>query len=426
MENKDAREFPIIVGLFYGDEGKGTTVDFLCSQAPVDYVVRFSGGPQTAHNVVTADGREHTFSQFGSGTFQGAGTLISQYMLVNPFNMVVEANDLHRLTGKDPFVDTYISESALMITPLHVDANQQREINRGKDAHGSCGEGIGETRAYALYETPDDPIRIGDMENPEILRAKMAALKIYLEKDIPGFKYAHDIEETIDGYRRLLNERPFRIMSDAFISELLVNEKLNFVFEGSQGILLDESFGFHPHTTWSDVTSAKAYELIRQAGLSASVGKTIGITRTYATRHGFGPFPSEFPTHFDWAEFYPEKHNDWGRFQGSWRAGELDVSLLEYAVKVNGGIHAIALTHCDIPPVQVVMGWEHDIVPVAVKDLEYQESLTNMLNRLNVPVVKILNERDPLADMIAILQERLNAPVEILSYGPKAQDKKQL
>jgi adenylosuccinate synthase len=231
-------KIPIVVGLFFGDEGKGTVIDFLCSESPVDYVVRFSGGPQTAHNVVTSDGKHHTFAQFGSGTFQGAGTILSKHMLVNPFNMVLEADDLLRQTGIDPFVDTFISENALLITPVHVEANRQREINRGADAHGSCGEGIGETRAYSLYQTPDNPIVVGDLQRPYALERKLLNLIDYLTADIPNFTYdISSLAGIIDGYERLQNDRPLNIVTDDFIISLLSDETKEFVFEGTQGKL---------------------------------------------------------------------------------------------------------------------------------------------------------------------------------------------
>jgi len=419
------RKIPIILGLFFGDEGKGTAVDFLCYESETDYVVRFSGGPQTAHNVVTHDGKEHTFAQFGSGTFQGAGTILSEYMLVNPFNMVLEADDLLQQTGQDPFDKTYISENALLITPIHVAANRQREINRGANAHGSCGEGIGETRAYALYQTPDNPIVIGDLKKPDVLSRKLDALVQFFKQDIPDFTFATEsIEEILDGYKRLQEDRNINIVSDKFIVGMIADPNLKFVFEGSQGILLDESFGFHPHTTWSNVTAGNALALLEQAGMDRDNAHILGITRTYGTRHGYGPFPSEFPAGYDWETVYPEKHNAWGRFQGSWRAGKLDVPLLQYAVEVNGGIDGIVLTHCDLTVDAVITDWESHLVPSTVKDLAYQETLTQQANSFRHPQLMHLGMWNPLDKLIPLLEERLEAPVEILSYGPTAQDKK--
>lgn len=426
LEANSSRVFPIIVGTGYGDEGKGTVVDFLCSESPIDYVVRFSGGPQTAHNVVTVDGRQHTFSLFGSGTLQGAGTILSEFVLVNPFNMILEANELIKHTGKDPLTNTYISENALLITPVHVEANHQREINRGANAHGSCGEGIGETRAYALYQTPKDPIRIKDMLDPAGLKKKLQALREFLETDVENFISEIDIDEIVDGYSRAMRDRPFNIVPDDFITALIADETLSFIFEGSQGILLDEAFGFHPHTTWSDVTDAKARLLLERAGVKPEQTHRIGITRTYATRHGYGPFPSEYPDSDLTKRQFPEHHNTWGRFQGGWRVGALDLSLLDYAQRVNGGFDSIALTHCDIQVEEVVHGWEKEIEHVTSVDLVHQENITNMLNSFKEPDIVFLNTRDPIGTLIDVLESKLGTPVSILSYGPTAEDKKRV
>lgn len=417
----------IVIGLGFGDEAKGGTVDYLCSRHPTDYVIRFSGGPQTAHNVVTDDGRHHTFAQFGSGTFQGAKTILSEHVLVNPFNMAVEADHLESLTGTDPFDTTYISRKALLITPLHVEANKQREINRGTDAHGSCGQGIGETRDYALnHPHALGPLVIGDLEGSEALfRVKFKALQVHLEKTIPGFIFDGDIYDLIDGYKNLRADRNFQTVDEAWIDEQIRNPAHYNVFEGSQGVLLDEDFGFHPHTTWSSVTDANALNLIRRAGGDVSDYRRIGVTRTYATRHGFGPFPSEF-TGEQWRHDYPESFNAFGRFQGAWRGGLLDLMLLEYAVKVNHGLDEISLSHCDIPVNEVVTGYEglSSLKPAVSKDLDYQETLTGLLNEVKgKQKVCSVSGYEEVARMITEVTE---VPVSIVSFGPCAQDKRKI
>ena len=415
----------VVVGMGFGDEGKGTITDFLCSQREVDYVVRYSGGPQTAHNVVTDNGRHHTFAQFGSGTFQGVPTILSRYMLVNPFNMVVEAGHLFDKIGSNPMEKTYISEHALMITPLHVAVNRYREELRGANAHGSCGEGIGETRSWAI-RNPDRAITVGDLletraSNWDVLKENMNAYLSAIQEELPGFVYDGSIDGIIDGYKDMLQDCPFNIVPDEWISQRL--RVSNYVvFEGSQGILLDEDFGFHPHTTWSAVTDRNARTLVEEAGLDYTAYERIGITRTYTTRHGFGPFPSEFGGD-KWQEHYPEDFNAYGRYQGSWRAGLLDLTLLEYAVKVNKGFDAIALTHADINVTGVVTGYKQfaEIVPVGKKDLDYQETLTNMLNASKgEQIVKPVFSTD---EVIKEIEQRLGVPVRIVSSGPTAKDK---
>lgn len=414
-------EYPIVIGLGFGDEGKGTIVDFLCQQRKTDYVIRFSGGPQTAHNVVTSDGREHTFALFGSGTFQGAGTILTKEVLVNPFNLVAEANALNKLTGRDVLDTLLISENALLITPLHVLANQQREINRGNSRHGSCGQGVGEAKGYALRQTPEDPIRMQDLKDLHTLKTKLIKLNDHLRSAIPNFDGAMDIENIMSSYEAMMTYENLRIMSDDRLMTVIGDRSLTFVVEGSQGVLLDEDYGFIPHTTWSSVVSKNAERLLIDAGVSEKDITVIGITRTYTTRHGAGPFPSEYLDPKTIA-LYPEKHNAWGEFQGGWRVGALDVSLLTYALEVNDGVDWIALTHCDVLPVkEAVVGWEKEFRP-APRDPAYQYSeLTETAKSVIEPSIETYEDVDGLAE---IINRVTNTNVSLLSFGPTAEDKR--
>lgn len=423
MENKPlrTREIPIVIGLGFGDEGKGTTVDFLCQQRRTDYVVRFSGGPQTAHNVVTSDGIEHTFALFGSGTFQDAGTILTKHVLINPFNLIVEARALEEKIDKNPLDTMVLSENSLLITPLHVMANEQREINRGRSPHGSCGQGVGEARSYAIHQTPDNPLVLKDLLDLTALRAKLDVMWEYLRSAIPGLDNDPEIDTLISAYESLMIHENLNIVSDAEILRLLGDPHLTLVVEGSQGVLLDEDFGFIPHTTWSSVVSANAKALLREAGVAEDDITVIGVTRTYTTRHGAGPFPSEI-TDEQTKALYPEKHNSWGRFQGGWRVGTLDLALLEYAVKVSGGVDYIALTHCDVIPVQkAIVGWEDDFEP-APRDPEYKYSaLTERVMNVHFPLVENYYN---IHQLTGLIHHRTGAGVGILSYGPTAEDKR--
>lgn len=414
----------IVIGANWGDEGKGTIVDYFCGLNPVDYVIRFSGGPQAAHNVVTDDGREHTFAQFGSGTFHGAKTILASTMLVNPFNMAVEADHLEPLIGFDPFNLMFVSENSLLITPLHTAANRQREINRGVNAHGSCGEGIGECRAYA--ELVAAPMKVGDIakKDKSILRDKLVAYNKYLTETLPNFTFNGNIDDIVTGYRILLEDRSLSIVSDEWIKDKIAGDN-HIVFEGSQGILLDEYYGFHPHTTWSSVVAKNALKLIEDSGADTTRFKRIGVTRTYATRHGFGPFPTEFDGD-DWSKHYPEKHNSWGRFQGSWRAGLLDLVVLKYAALVNGGFDEVAVTHCDIDVEGYVEAYEgvDSLTPIEIVDERYSDLETALTDVLNSVKGKYqLRKVENLGALVGAIEEALDAPVTVLSYGPRFMDK---
>ncbi len=338
----------IVVGLGFGDEGKGAVVDALCADGSVSTVVRFNGGAQAAHNVV-AGTRHHTFSQFGSGTLAGVPTWLSRHVLVEPIALATESRELAALGVADPLSMISVDAGALLTTPFHVAANRAREQARGADRHGSCGKGIGETVWYGLLGErgasrgevveeqrvlgdPGPAPRVGDCLNPRELRHRLDALARFYE---PLIGAGPSVDELAELYRSFADA--VRITTGDEGGRLADAGRL--VFEGAQGVLLDETHGFHPHTTWSTVTPRNARAL-----LGGRPAKVIGVTRTYQTRHGAGPLPTEDPAVL--ARF-PEAHNGTGEFQGAWRAGHLDAGLLRYAVKCCGGVDGLAVTHLD-------------------------------------------------------------------------------
>ena len=147
-------------------------------------VVRFNGGAQAGHNVVTADGRHHTFAQFGSGTFwPGVRTFLSRFMLVDPLALAAEAAHLAAVGVSDALDRLAVDADALLATPYHRAANRARELARGLDRHGSCGMGIGETASYALRFPADAP-RVGDCAAPRALAGKLGLLHDRLSDEV--------------------------------------------------------------------------------------------------------------------------------------------------------------------------------------------------------------------------------------------------
>ena len=350
-------EHVIVVGLGFGDEGKGAVVDALCADGPVSAVVRFNGGAQAAHNVV-ADGRHHTFSQFGSGTLAGVPTWLSRHVLVEPIALATESRELEAIGVADPLSLVSIDAGALLTTPFHVAANRAREIARGADRHGSCGKGIGETVWYGLLGDrgavrgevveeqrvlgdPGPAPRVGDCLDPRALRRELDQLARFYE---PLTGDVGRVDELVELYTSFADA--VRITTGDEAGRLADAGRL--VFEGAQGVLLDETYGFHPHTTWSTVTPRNAREL-----LDGRPARVIGVTRTYQTRHGAGPLPTEDPAVL---ERFPEAHNGTGEFQGAWRAGHLDADLLRYSVRCCGGIDGLAVTHLDARGLRVASG----------------------------------------------------------------------
>lgn len=390
----------IVVDLGYGDAGKGTVVDWLCARGPYTAVVRFNGGAQAAHNVVTADGRHHTFAQFGSGTFTpGVVTHLSRFMLVDPLALAAEADHLAAVGAGDALERLTVDRDALLTTPYHRAANRARAT---AVRHGSCGMGIGETAAYAL--TCDDAPRAGDCRSPVVLRRRLTLLRDRVFDEL-GPLDVPDVADCAEAFGAF--EARVRITGDGFLAALL--RRGPAVFEGAQGVLLDERYGFHPYTTWSTTSFANATTLLSEAGAS---GRRLGVTRAYMTRHGPGPFVTEDAT-LD----RPEPHNQHGRWQGAFRTGHLDAVALRYAVEVCGGADELAVTHLDAPAPLICTAYDigSRITPAA--DLTGQARLT----------ARLLAARPRYAEVGAYpaetIEQALGVPVTVRSYGPTASDK---
>jgi adenylosuccinate synthase len=430
----------IVADLGYGDAGKGTVVDWLCSHGgpvlantgsattglattglattgPATTVVRFNGGAQAGHNVVTADGRHHTFAQFGSGTFTpGVRTHLSRFMLVDPAALAAEAAHLAAVGVPDALDRLTVDAGALLTTPYHAAANRARELARGRRRHGSCGLGIGETARYAL-DYPADAPRAGDGLTPGRLVMKLTTLRDRLEAELGalGAPPPADVAAACRAFAQRV-----RLTGAGHLARLLREGPV--VFEGAQGVLLDEWHGFHPYTTWSTTTFRNAETLLAEAGASAT---RIAVLRCYQTRHGPGPFVTEDPS----LEL-PELHNAPGAWQGEFRRGHLDLVALRYGLAVAGGADVLALTHLDTaarhPELRVCLDYRMGGATVRrlpagmAGDLAAQEALTGRLLRAR-PVYS-----DPGGDWVTLVEQALGVPVGLASYGPRAADKRQV
>ena len=413
----------IVVDLGYGDAGKGTVVDWLCRGGGFGAVVRFNGGAQAAHNVVTPDGRHHTFAQFGSGSFTpGVRTHLSRFMLVDPLALIAEADHLASVSVPDALDRLSVDADALLTTPYHRAANRARELARPPgQRHGSCGIGIGETARYALAHPADAP-RAGDCADPRALAGKLTLLRDRLAAEAGRrsgaqggeFLDVPPVRDVVTAFAAFAER--VALVGAGFLPGLLRAGRV--VFEGAQGVLLDEWRGFHPFTTWSTTTFANAETLLAEAGAAAT---RLGVVRCYATRHGPGPLVTEDPT----LEL-PDPHNRANPWQGPFRVGHFDAVALRYALDVTGGVDGIALTNLDVAErhrLSICDRYLHDGRPVrrlrhdAGRDLARQERLTGMLLRC-VPVLG-----DPDGGWPSAVARAAAAPVLLVSRGPTALDK---
>jgi len=408
----------IVVDLGFGDAGKGVVTDALVRNLGARAVVRFNGGAQAGHNVVTPDGRHHTFAQLGAGTFvPGVRTHFSSHTVVHPTALRVEADRLARVGVHDALARFSVSPRAKVVTPYHQAANRIRERARGAARHGSCGVGIGEVMRDALA-APEDVIEVRHLYDVRALRRLLERARERLRAEVEPLGRFEESSLFDDGATDFIGRLPAMRMieDDAFTASIAGP----VVFEGAQGVLLDEWRGFHPYTTWSTCTFDNALEIARGCEV-----QRIGVLRTYATRHGPGPFPTE--------RTLPviERHNGHGAWQGGFRVGDLDIALLRYAIAACGGVDGLAVTHLDALP--ALSPWRvcvahrpddrdghlfSDGRPIVgrFRDLEHQSALTEALFR----VTPVLTE--PSGHPMRWLEAALGTPVVMTANGPTFRD----
>lgn len=394
-----------VVGLGYGDEGKGTVVNRLCATGDYSAVVRFNGGCQAAHNVVLDDGRHHTFAQFGSGTLQGVPTHLSQFMMVEPLSLMNEAEGLKKIGVPNPLYLLTIHPKALITTPYHWLVNRYREDQRGDARHGSCGRGVGATAEYALQNYY--ALRIEDLKYEGLVIRKLLWLEDWAIAHTDGNIEIQDIVKLSHQYLE-------------FANQVVITKQLptgNLVFEGAQGVLLDEHVGFHPYTTWATCTPDNVFKLVDSVDV-----EVIGVTRTYMTRHGAGPLVTE-----DKSLNIPDVHNEAGQYQGAWRVGHMDIPALNYAIDACGGIDKLYVTHVDVQNPHVFgelkicvaydsMGIRRRLFLHESDDLATREAQTYMLSHFQ-PVYQ-----EGLGVGPHIIASLLDVPLYGYGIGPRTSD----
>jgi len=429
----------IIVDLGFGDAGKGSLVDFLCDRRRTSksVVVRFNGGAQAAHHVVTPTGTHHEFAQFGSGALVGASTHLSRFMVVDPLALWNEAQHLKQLGLSVPFSRLTVDSDALVVTPFHIMANRGRELQRecrGECRHGSVGVGIGETVYDSLY-CPEISVRVADLANISTLRYKLSEIRDLKVSQFVGCINSFGSSRTPTAVAERMYEvaRDWTMVGGGYLKDLAMDSDL--IFEGAQGVLLDEWYGFHPHTTWSTCTFENADILLKEIGYQGSVTR-IGALRAYGVRHGLGPFPTEDegmkgsnPSGFH--EIHNSSNHQW---QGKFRVGWFDEVLAKYALDVCGGVDFLAITNvdrfgADFGSRFVCNSYKRDggqpiyeLRKNPIKgDLSYQVDLTNILGEV-VPSYKRFPDRTE--DYLRELQNDLGYNVGIVSSGPTREHKK--
>jgi adenylosuccinate synthase len=307
----------IVIGLGFGDEGKGLTASYLCSKVENPLVVRFNGGHQAGHTVVK-DGVRHVSSTYGAGALYNIPTYISEYCTFFPTAML---NELHHLI-EDKSVQPRLIVHPLcpVTTPYDLASNQKQEDERGTLRHGSVGVGFG-----ATLQRQEDyfKLHVQDLEYPSIVKAKLDNISKYynmiLDQDVidifmDDVKYAFESIDVMD------------------YSEIRDEQQWDLVLEGAQGVLLDQDHGFFPNVTRSNTTTKNAMKVWYRLSNGGAYPDIYYVTRTYQTRHGAG-----FMSNNDDIESQlinnEDETNVSHEYQGNFRIGSLDPEMLNFALK---------------------------------------------------------------------------------------------
>ena len=413
-----------LLGLQWGDEGKGKVVDLLSKD--IDAAVRYQGGHNAGHTLII-DGKEVVFHLLPSSIchknikcFLGRGVVISLEALFS------EIDDAFEFIGdlKDRLV---VSNAACLIQPYHKKIDQLRERSRSGTKIGTTGRGIGPAYEDRVGRRS---IRVADLYDPQVLKVKLEeALDIYnfLIKRHDEAQQ-EDLNELLD--KNLKQAERLKPFVGNVIAELKAFQESNkaILFEGAQGALLDYSLGTYPFVTSSNSSLGG---IASGAGISAtSIDYSLGISKAYTTRVGEGPFPTELNDEI--GSYLAEKGGEVGASTGRpRRCGWLDAVLLSHSVYLNG-INGICLTKIDVldglDKIKICTDYssslsrEEILESLTLNDIEPQYIELEGWQEPTAGVQRFEDLNDKAIDFIAKVEELCGAPIVMISTGPRRED----
>lgn len=326
-----------VIGAGFGDEGKGLMVDYFCrkfiDRGENTIVVRHSGGAQAGHTVNTADGIRHVFCHHGAGSLAGAPTLLSEHFVVNPIVWLREHYELKQKIKRVP--TTLFHNKARLSIPADIAINRMLEESRGDKRHGSVGLGINETMQRCMDPNLDIATYVRDVNMPDLVDRLRNINAMYVPRrlDALGLRLNPEIEQWLTEYTQYFVTACQNFSKLAYVvrdyEDLRNYHKV--VFEGSQGLLLDQDHRFFPHVTHAKTGIRNVEHVLGSVHNTAYRPiplEVTYVTRAYMTRHGAGPFPTERKK-----LKYDDATNVTHQFQGKLRFGILDVDLICDAIK---------------------------------------------------------------------------------------------
>ena len=413
----------VLLGLQWGDEGKGKVVDVLTPR--YDVIARFQGGPNAGHTL-EFEGTKHVLHTIPSGIFHaGKVNVIGNGVVIDPVVFKKEIDAL-KARGVDVAKNLFISRKAHLILPTHRLIDAATEAAKGKEKIGSTLKGIGP--AY-MDKTGRNGLRIGDIEHPDFLsnyNKLVQKHKVLLAQYNFEYNLAEMEPAFFEGIELIKN---LPLIDSEYEMNRFIKENKSILAEGAQGSLLDVDFGSYPFVTSSHTITAGT--CIGLGIAPTNIGEVYGIFKAYCTRVGSGPFPTELND--ETGELLRKKGNEFGATTGRpRRCGWLDIPALKYAIMLNGVTQLIMMKS------DVLSGFEK--LKVCTK-YKYRGQLIDYVpyDVVNEPIEPVYEEvegwnevLDHVTDIdelpqsvhkyIAYIEKATGLPITIVSVGP---DRKQ-
>ena len=407
----------VLLGLQWGDEGKGKVVDVLTPK--YDVVTRFQGGPNAGHTL-EFEGQKYVLRSIPSGIFQGGKkNIIGNGVVLDPVLFRQEAESL-AASGHDLTKQLCISKKAHLILPTHRVLDAAYEAAKGDAKIGTTGKGIGPTYTDKVSR---NGLRVGDVLYH--FEDKYAAAKKKHEAILKALNYRYDITELEkEWFEAIAYLKRFQLIDSEHVINNLLEEGKSVLAEGAQGTMLDVDFGSYPFVTSSNTICAGACTGLGVA--PGNIGEVYGIFKAYCTRVGAGPFPTEL---FDeTGEKLCALGHEFGAVTGrKRRCGWIDLVALKYAVMINGVSQLIMMKSDVLDSFDTIKacvaykinGEETDefpfdicdgVEPVYVEIPGWKTDMTQMTSEDEFPEEFNAN--------VSFLEEELGVPVKIVSVGP--------
>ena len=409
----------VILGLQWGDEGKGKIVDFFAKN--YDVIARFQGGPNAGHTLYV-DNKKIVLHQIPSGIFHEDKTnLIGNGVVLDAVTLKKECKAVADM-GVNYKKSLYISERAHLILPTHRALDKASELSKGNDKIGSTLKGIGP--AY-MDKTGRNGLRVGDLLHKGFT-TQYIKLRLKHQRLLDNFNFQEDISDWEDEFFEALEFlKDFKIVN----GEYFINEKISkgqrVLAEGAQGSMLDVDFGTFPFVTSSSTISAGVCSGLGIA--PQKIKEVIGITKAYCTRVGSGPFPTELTD--EKGDFLRNAGNEFGSTTGRpRRCGWIDLVALQFACMING-VTQLVMTKADIldglQQLKVcnsykINGEEKNYIPFQMNRVDI-EPLYKDFEGWNTDITGIndyISMPGQMKTYIGYLNDYLKVPVKYISNGP--------